>query len=133
MRSVAARSPASLSIGELSRRSGVHIETIRYYERIRMLPAPPRTASGRRVYGPAETRSLAFIRAPANSASPSRKFAPCWPFPPTTAKTPAPRCASLRPVILRMSGRRLPIYALWQVCCRMPCADAMPVSCQDVR
>jgi MerR family mercuric resistance operon transcriptional regulator len=62
MRSVAPRSPASLSIGELSRRSGVHIETIRYYERIRMLPAPPRTASGRRVYGPAETRSLAFIR-----------------------------------------------------------------------
>jgi MerR family mercuric resistance operon transcriptional regulator len=27
-----------------------------------MLPAPPRTASGRRVYGPAEIRTLAFIR-----------------------------------------------------------------------
>jgi MerR family transcriptional regulator, mercuric resistance operon regulatory protein len=27
-----------------------------------MLPTPPRTASGRRVYGPAETRTLAFIR-----------------------------------------------------------------------
>ena len=27
-----------------------------------MLPAPPRTASGRRIYGPAETGSLAFIR-----------------------------------------------------------------------
>jgi MerR family mercuric resistance operon transcriptional regulator len=40
----------------------VNIETIRYYERIKMLPAPPRTASGRRVYGPTETRSLAFIR-----------------------------------------------------------------------
>jgi MerR family mercuric resistance operon transcriptional regulator len=54
--------PAALSIGELSRRTGVNIETIRYYERIKMLPAPPRTASGRRIYGPAETRSLAFIR-----------------------------------------------------------------------
>ena len=62
MRSSASESPAALSIGELSRRSGVNIETIRYYERIKMLPAPPRTASGRRVYGPAETRSLAFIR-----------------------------------------------------------------------
>jgi MerR family transcriptional regulator, mercuric resistance operon regulatory protein len=62
MRSVAPRSPATLSIGELSRRTGVNIETIRYYERIKMLPAPLRTASGRRVYGPAETRSLAFIR-----------------------------------------------------------------------
>jgi MerR family transcriptional regulator, mercuric resistance operon regulatory protein len=62
MRSVAPRSPSALSIGELSRRTGVNIETIRYYERIKMLPAPPRTASGRRVFGPAETRSLAFIR-----------------------------------------------------------------------
>jgi MerR family transcriptional regulator, mercuric resistance operon regulatory protein len=62
MRSSASESPAALSIGELSRRSGVNIETIRYYERIKTLPAPPRTASGRRVYGPAETRSLAFIR-----------------------------------------------------------------------
>jgi MerR family mercuric resistance operon transcriptional regulator len=52
----------SLPIGELSRRTGVNIETIRYYERIGMLPAPPRTVSGRRIYGPAETRILAFIR-----------------------------------------------------------------------
>lgn len=62
MRSIAPRSPAALPIGELSRRSGVNIETIRYYERINVLPAPPRTANGRRVYGPAETRTLAFIR-----------------------------------------------------------------------
>ena len=54
--------PASFSIGELSRRTRVNIETIRYYERIRILPAPPRTASGRRVYGPAESRTLTFIR-----------------------------------------------------------------------
>ena len=62
MRSVAPRSSAALSIGELSRRSGVNIETIRYYERIGISPAPPRTASGRRVYGPAESRTLTFIR-----------------------------------------------------------------------
>jgi len=54
--------PETLPIGELSRRTRVHIETIRYYERIKMLPAPPRTASGRRVYGPAEAQTLAFIR-----------------------------------------------------------------------
>jgi MerR family mercuric resistance operon transcriptional regulator len=62
MHSAAAPSRAVLSIGELSRRTGVNIETIRYYERIKMLPAPPRTASGRRVYGPVETRMLTFIR-----------------------------------------------------------------------
>ena len=52
----------TISIGELSKLSGVNIETIRYYERIKMLPVPARTASGRRVYGPAEKRALAFIR-----------------------------------------------------------------------
>jgi MerR family transcriptional regulator, mercuric resistance operon regulatory protein len=62
MRTITAPRAAGLSIGELSRRTGVNIETIRYYERVKMLPAPPRTASGRRVYGPTETRNLAFIR-----------------------------------------------------------------------
>jgi MerR family transcriptional regulator, mercuric resistance operon regulatory protein len=51
-----------MSIGELSRLTGVNIETIRYYEKIRMLKPPPRTEGGRRVYGSAETRLLAFIR-----------------------------------------------------------------------
>ena len=53
---------SGLTIGALSRRTGVNIETIRYYERINMLPHPPRTASGRRVYGDVETRTLSFIR-----------------------------------------------------------------------
>jgi MerR family transcriptional regulator, mercuric resistance operon regulatory protein len=51
-----------IPIGELSRRTGVNIETIRYYEKIKMLQPPPRTEGGRRVYGPAETRVLVFIR-----------------------------------------------------------------------
>jgi MerR family mercuric resistance operon transcriptional regulator len=62
MAPTALSNPALLSIGELSRQSGVNIETIRYYERIKMLPAPPRTASGRRVYGLMETQTLSFIR-----------------------------------------------------------------------
>jgi MerR family mercuric resistance operon transcriptional regulator len=51
-----------IPIGELSRLTGVSIETIRYYEKIKMLRPPPRTEGGRRVYGPTETRLLAFIR-----------------------------------------------------------------------
>ena len=51
-----------LPIGELSRLTGVNIETIRYYEKIKMLQAPPRTEGGHRIYGPTETRTLAFIR-----------------------------------------------------------------------
>jgi MerR family transcriptional regulator, mercuric resistance operon regulatory protein len=51
-----------LPIGELSRLSGVNIETIRYHERIKMIPAPPRTESGRRLYSGTDVRVLAFIR-----------------------------------------------------------------------
>ena len=50
------------SIGELAHRSGVNIETIRYYEREGLMPPPPRTASGRRLYAPDDLQTLGFIR-----------------------------------------------------------------------
>jgi MerR family transcriptional regulator, mercuric resistance operon regulatory protein len=62
MRAITASRAETFAIGELSRRTGVNIETIRYYERIRMLARPPRTASGRRVYGTQDARLLGFIR-----------------------------------------------------------------------
>lgn len=43
-----------LRVGEVAARAGVHRETLRYYERRGLLPAPPRRASGYRAY-PAET------------------------------------------------------------------------------
>ncbi|WP_137934933.1 MerR family transcriptional regulator [Mesorhizobium comanense] len=51
-----------IAIGALSRRTGVNIETIRYYERIRLIPPPGRTDSGRRLYGAEDVRRLTFIR-----------------------------------------------------------------------
>jgi len=53
---------AGIQIGELSRRTGCNIETIRYYERISLLPAPARSAGHYRVYDTADVRRLAFIR-----------------------------------------------------------------------
>ena len=50
------------SIGTASRISGIGIETIRYYERAGVMPPPPRTGSGRRVYGPSEIGRLRMIR-----------------------------------------------------------------------
>jgi len=52
----------SLSIGVLSKRTGVNIETIRYYERIGLLPAPPRSPGGYRVYSAMHTERLQFVR-----------------------------------------------------------------------
>ena len=51
-----------MTIGELSRRTGVKPETIRYYESVKMLPAPRRSVGGRRLYGALELRILGFIR-----------------------------------------------------------------------
>jgi MerR family transcriptional regulator, mercuric resistance operon regulatory protein len=61
MRAITSSRAENLRIGELSRRSGVNIETIRYYERVKMLTPPPRTASGRRVYHSTDLRILVFI------------------------------------------------------------------------
>ncbi len=52
----------ALSIGQLSRATGVNIETIRYYERIGLIEAPPRTAGGHRSYGHSHRQRLKFIR-----------------------------------------------------------------------
>jgi MerR family mercuric resistance operon transcriptional regulator len=62
MPSITASRAENLPIGQLSRQSGVNIETIRYYERIRMLPPPPRSQGGRRVYDSNHLRTLVFIR-----------------------------------------------------------------------
>src|SRR5262249_52509743 len=62
MRTIMTSRADGLTIGELSRRTGGTIETIRYYERVKMLPKPPRTAGGRRTYYSTHLRILAFIR-----------------------------------------------------------------------
>jgi MerR family mercuric resistance operon transcriptional regulator len=62
MRAITASRAQELTIGRLSELTGVNIETIRYYERTKVLPVPARTASGRRVYQSADARALAFLR-----------------------------------------------------------------------
>jgi MerR family mercuric resistance operon transcriptional regulator len=62
MHSITAARGDGVTIGQLSKLTGVNVETIRYYEKIGLLPAPPRRGNGRRAFGPMETRVLAFIR-----------------------------------------------------------------------
>ena len=52
----------ALTIGDLARATLTKVETIRYYERIGLLPAPGRTAGNYRAYGEAELGRLSFIR-----------------------------------------------------------------------
>jgi MerR family mercuric resistance operon transcriptional regulator len=62
MRAITVTRAGDLTIGKLSELTGVNIETIRYYERTKVLPKPPRTDSGRRVYQSSDVRTLAFLR-----------------------------------------------------------------------
>ena len=50
------------SIGEVAKATGTAVETVRYYERIGVLPKPARTAGNYRSYGNAEVARLSFIR-----------------------------------------------------------------------
>ena len=50
-----------MKIGAAAAASGCHIETIRYYERVGLLPHPSRSASGYRTYRPQEVDRLRFI------------------------------------------------------------------------
>lgn len=47
--------------GELAKRAGCNLETVRYYEKIGLIPAPPRTAGGYRDYDREHERRLRFI------------------------------------------------------------------------
>lgn len=51
-----------MQIKTLSAATGVDVETIRYYERQGLLPAPARQANGYRNYGQPQLERLAFIR-----------------------------------------------------------------------
>ena len=53
---------SEFSIGTLAAMSGINIETIRYYERIGVMPRPPRSAAGYRRYTGEHLKRLIFIR-----------------------------------------------------------------------
>ena len=51
-----------IAIGALATHTGANIETIRYYERVGLLPAPARSSGGYRLYGTNHVKRLNFIR-----------------------------------------------------------------------
>ncbi|WP_435661623.1 MerR family transcriptional regulator [Leisingera caerulea] len=55
------KNATSLTRGELAKATGCNLETIRYYEKIGMMPDPPRTAAGHRIYGQSHIQRLRFI------------------------------------------------------------------------
>jgi MerR family mercuric resistance operon transcriptional regulator len=62
MRGNAVEREELLTRGELAKRTECNIETIRYYEQVGLLPPPPRSAGGHRLYGRDLIKRLIFIR-----------------------------------------------------------------------
>ena len=58
----AAQKESEFPIGVLASESGVHIETIRYYEKIGIMPKSPRSAGGHRLYSAEHVKRLMFVR-----------------------------------------------------------------------
>lgn len=52
----------AFTIGDIGRATGTKVETVRYYERIGLLPKPSRSEGNYRTYGPREVDRLSFIR-----------------------------------------------------------------------
>lgn len=53
---------SELKRSQIAERTGVHLETVRYYETIGLLPEPPRGVGGQRLYGDDHVKRLTFIR-----------------------------------------------------------------------
>jgi len=56
------RDTHSMTIGTLAVATRTRVETVRWYEKIGLLPAPARSSGNYRLYGPEHLRRLSFIR-----------------------------------------------------------------------
>ncbi|MEU6646211.1 MerR family transcriptional regulator [Saccharomonospora sp. NPDC046836] len=64
----------SYSIAEAARRSGLSIDTLRYYERIRLLDPPARDTAGRRAYSEEDLTWLSFLTRLRTTGMPIRRM-----------------------------------------------------------
>lgn len=67
--------PGTFTIGEAAARSGVRVDTIRFYERIGVLPKPPRSQAGYRHYDDRSIARIAFVRRAAQFGFPLKDLA----------------------------------------------------------
>jgi DNA-binding transcriptional MerR regulator len=69
------RAPASFNISEAASRAGISADAIRYYERVGVLPKPPRTESGYRRYTDESIARMVFVRNAAAFGFPLKELA----------------------------------------------------------
>jgi len=84
--------PGTFTIGEAATRSGVSADTIRYYERIGVLPKPPRSDAGYRRYTDAHVGRIVFVRNAARFGFPLKELSSFL----TSREKGQPPCRSVR-------------------------------------
>lgn len=52
----------TMTVGELAKRAGINLETVRYYEKEKLLPVPERTSGGHRIYTAEDVERLRYIQ-----------------------------------------------------------------------
>jgi MerR family transcriptional regulator, mercuric resistance operon regulatory protein len=62
MRGIGTSAAPWLGVGDLARLGQCSVDAVRYYERIGLMPRPPRSNGGQRRYGENEAKQLLFIR-----------------------------------------------------------------------
>jgi hypothetical protein len=78
MRTTSEHPAPRLTIGRLSEKTGCHLESVRYYERIGWLRPPGRTAGGHRIYGSEAVSRLTSSVGLVSSASHWSRSAHCF-------------------------------------------------------
>ena len=86
-----------LTIGELAKRAGVGVETVRFYQRRGLLPVPPRRGREYRVYPTSALNTLRFIRRARGLGFTLREIGDLL----TLERSGDATIASIRPVLLR--------------------------------
>lgn len=124
-----------LTIGELAKRAGVGVETVRYYQRKGLLPVPPRRQGGFREYPASTLASLRFIRRAKGLGFALKEIAELLQL----RKTGTTRCEDLRP---RLAAKAVELQARAEALMRtsaslaamVKACEAMPkhVQCESI-
>jgi MerR family mercuric resistance operon transcriptional regulator len=114
-----------LTIGELAKRGGVGVETVRYYQRKGLLPVPPRRQKGFREYPAATLASLRFIRRAKGLGFSLKEIAELL----ALRKAGATTCADLRP---RLASKAAELQVRAEALLRTSASlAAMVKACED--
>ncbi len=89
----------TMGVGELAARSGVKSETVRYYEKAGLMPEPPRSPGGHRLYRREHLKRLSFIRRARELGFPIRQVRELLNF----IDEPAHTCGEVKGMAMRQA------------------------------